>query len=355
MLGWQNPTALWALSVIAVPIIVHLLRTHHAKRIAFPTLRFVQPSRTAAVRMRMPSDVLLMLIRMAIVAAAAAGLAGPILLTNSRLSTWDARIARAVVIDRSESMRARNSTGAAPETAAAEAAEAEVRTATYASKFTATDVEDGVVRASRWLAAQPPSRREIVVISDLQRGALDESLVNCRRPRCRRPVHPGRRDRVPGELRRFAAPRHAGHRRPGTADRNNARIDIGGDGIAVRRQCAGLANPGCARIGGKGCSTAACRGDSRSLPWFRRSTDCRKTLRRASRAAGIDRRAQVRLDAASGASSTRERVAAGLSGRAPAGADSREIVAGTLGDSRSWRRRSAARARGGHPCQRARR
>ena len=178
MLGWQNPAALWTLSVIAVPIVVHLLRTYHAKRIAFPTLRFVQPSRTAAVRMRLPSDVLLMLIRMAIVAAAAAGLARPILLTNSRLSAWDARIARAVVIDRSESMRARNSTGMAPETAAAEAAEAEMRTATYASRFTATDIEDGLVRASRWLDAQPPSRREVVVISDLQRGALDESFVN---------------------------------------------------------------------------------------------------------------------------------------------------------------------------------
>ena len=58
MIGWLNPGALWALPLAALPILIHLLRTHHATRVAFPSLRFVQPSRTAAVRMRLPSDVL---------------------------------------------------------------------------------------------------------------------------------------------------------------------------------------------------------------------------------------------------------------------------------------------------------
>ena len=53
MIGWLNPAALWALPLAAVPVIIHLLRTHHARRVAFPSLRFVPPSRTAAVRMRL--------------------------------------------------------------------------------------------------------------------------------------------------------------------------------------------------------------------------------------------------------------------------------------------------------------
>jgi Aerotolerance regulator N-terminal len=175
MIGWLNPGALWALPVAAVPILIHLLRTHHATRVLFPSLRFVQPSRTAAVRMRMPSDILLMLIRVAIVAAGVGALAGPIALTGARVAAWNSRMARAVVVDVSDSMRAPDGSGSAPETAAGEAAAAELRTATSARRIDARDVEEGLARASAWLAASPPARREIVVVSDLQRGALSAS------------------------------------------------------------------------------------------------------------------------------------------------------------------------------------
>ena len=111
MIGWQNAAALWALPLAAVPFVVHLLRTHHAKRVAFPSLRFVQPSRTAAVRMRLPSDVLLMLVRIAIVALAVGALAGPIVLTEARTAAWNARTARAVVVDVSDSMRVADGSG----------------------------------------------------------------------------------------------------------------------------------------------------------------------------------------------------------------------------------------------------
>ena len=39
------------------------------------------------------------------------------------------------------------------------------------------DLADGVDRAVRWLRSAPPSRREIVLISDFQRGSLDEAAV----------------------------------------------------------------------------------------------------------------------------------------------------------------------------------
>ena len=171
MIAWQNAAALWALPLAAVPFLIHLLRTHHARRVAFPSLRFVQPSRTAAVRMRLPSDVLLMVVRIATVALAVGALAGPIVLTDARLAAWNARTARAVVVDVSDSMRVVDGSGASPERTASDAVAAELVTATYAKRIDTRDLADGFARASRWLAASPPAR-EIVVISDLQRGTL---------------------------------------------------------------------------------------------------------------------------------------------------------------------------------------
>ncbi len=135
MIGWLNPGALWALPLAALPVVIHLLRTHHAKRVAFPSLRFVQPSRTAAVRMRLPSDVLLMLVRVAVVALGVGALAGPIVLSETRVAAWNSRTARAVVVDVSDSMRAADGSGVAPEAAAAEAAAAELGTATYSRRI----------------------------------------------------------------------------------------------------------------------------------------------------------------------------------------------------------------------------
>ena len=173
MIGWQNPAALWALPLAAVPVIIHLLRTHHARRVAFPSIRFVPSSRTAAVRMRLPSDVLLMLLRVGIVALAIGAAAGPILLTDARIQAWDARTARAVVVDVSDSMRAPDGSGQAPERAAAEAAQAELDSAASSRRFEVrrrNEMEEALTRASRWLEASPPARREIVVISDFHHG-----------------------------------------------------------------------------------------------------------------------------------------------------------------------------------------
>ncbi len=175
MIGWLNPGAIWALPLAAIPIAIHLLRTHHATRVAFPSLRFVQPSRTAAVRMRLPSDILLMLVRVAIVAIGVAALAGPILLTEARVAAWNARTARAVIVDTSDSMRVPGGSGVAPEVAARETAAAELGTSTYGRRIDVRDLGEGLARASAWLASSPPARRELVVISDLQRGVLGAS------------------------------------------------------------------------------------------------------------------------------------------------------------------------------------
>ena len=50
MIHWLNPSALAGLALLGLPILIHLLRTRQAERIPFPSLRFVVPSETAAVR-----------------------------------------------------------------------------------------------------------------------------------------------------------------------------------------------------------------------------------------------------------------------------------------------------------------
>jgi Aerotolerance regulator N-terminal len=164
MLGWQHAAAFWLLPLIAVPIIIHLLRVHHAHRVLFPSLRFVRPSRSAAVRLRLPSDWLLLLLRMAIVALAICAVAAPVIVTERRVAGWNAQTARAVVVDGSGSMRS---------TTAREAARAELVNATYGRTFEAANVEEGVRRAVAWLTTVAPARREIVVVSDFQRGTVD--------------------------------------------------------------------------------------------------------------------------------------------------------------------------------------
>jgi len=177
MIGWLNPAALWALPLAAAPVLIHLLRTHHATRVAFPSLRFVPRSRMAAVRMRLPSDVALMFVRVAIVALSIVALAGPIVLTAARTAAWNSRTARAVVVDTSDSMGVPDATGVPPERAAAEAAAAELASATYGVRLEARDLRQGMARASAWLAASPPARREVVVISDFQRGGLTRTTT----------------------------------------------------------------------------------------------------------------------------------------------------------------------------------
>ncbi|HET7216414.1 MAG TPA: BatA domain-containing protein [Vicinamibacterales bacterium] len=168
MIGWQNPAALWGLLLLAGPVVVHLLRRHRAERVLFPSVRFVETSQTAAVRFRPPADLVLLLVRVAILAFAVAAAAGPIVLTASRISRWTGNTARAVVVDASESMR-----GAEIVTAAADASRSELQSAAYGQRFDSRDLADGIQRAASWLKTTPPSRKEIVVVSDFQRGAVD--------------------------------------------------------------------------------------------------------------------------------------------------------------------------------------
>ncbi len=163
---WLQPAALWLMTLAAVPIAIHLLRTRRSKRVAFPSVRFVRPSQTASVRLRAPSDLLLLALRVTIVALAGLACAQPLWITPAREAAWNARIARAIVVDASESMR---------DSVAADAVRAGVarESAAFASRtFESADIGDGITRAVTWLGHVPPARREIVVISDFQLGSM---------------------------------------------------------------------------------------------------------------------------------------------------------------------------------------
>jgi hypothetical protein len=165
MMRWLNPGALAGLVLLAGPVLVHLLLRHRARRIDFPSLRFVRASRTAAARFRLPSDTLLLLLRLAIIGLAVVSLAQPLLLTRSRITTWNGRMAKAVIVDASGSM--------APLAAeAAAAASGEFQPPALVARIDAGNLRTGIVRGAARLATMAPARREIVVISDFQWGAL---------------------------------------------------------------------------------------------------------------------------------------------------------------------------------------
>lgn len=166
---WLLPAALVGLLALGGPLLVHLLRRQRARTLLVPTVRFIPALDQSIVRIRRPADGWLLLLRMAIVACAALALARPLLLTDARAAAWGERVARVVVVDVSES------SGAA---VAAEAAAAQLETADVAHRIDATDLSPALRRAAAWLEAAPPARREIVVLSDFQRGALEAADVD---------------------------------------------------------------------------------------------------------------------------------------------------------------------------------
>jgi hypothetical protein len=177
MIGWQSPAVFWGMALVAIPFVIHLLRMHRADRVLFPSLRFVRMSQTAAVRLRIPSDWLLLALRMGIVALAVGAVAGPLLVTQSRVAAWNAGVARAVVVDTSASMASASADGTRSDASASEAVRSELESAAYGRRFDAVDLGIGASRAAVWLASAPPARREIVVISDFQRGSFDDTMV----------------------------------------------------------------------------------------------------------------------------------------------------------------------------------
>jgi hypothetical protein len=152
---WLKPAVLFLLVTAAAPILIHLLVQRRAEPFAFPTLRFLRPTRLASMRRRVLDDLPLLVVRCAILGAAVAALAGPLIVTSGRRDAWNRRVVRAVVSD-----------------AEAGAARGLAAGVFRAQEFSGPSLRDGVRRAIAWLEEAPPGRRELVVVSRFPVGAL---------------------------------------------------------------------------------------------------------------------------------------------------------------------------------------
>jgi hypothetical protein len=133
-----------------------------------PSVRFIESADRSMVRLRTISDPLLLLIRAAIIACAVLAVSRPLLLTDQRVALWGKRTARAVLIE---------STGRGRSAAANGVVAAQLSGADPIDTLETDDLRMGLRRAARWLAASPPVRREIVVISDFRRGVIDAEAL----------------------------------------------------------------------------------------------------------------------------------------------------------------------------------
>jgi hypothetical protein len=170
---WLNPWAWLGAVAIAIPIAVHLLGRRHPRRQAFPTLRFLPASRLLPSRRARPVDLPLMAARIAIVLLAAAALAQPVFVSRTPTATGNA-IVRAVIVDAGPSMNRNATAGGRAIDAARAAADRLSREAARATVIESADPRSAIPGASAWLAASP-YRRELVVVSDFQTGAVDAS------------------------------------------------------------------------------------------------------------------------------------------------------------------------------------
>src|SRR5262245_50831186 len=157
---WVNPLAWFGLAAVAVPIVVHLLAHSRAPRMPFPTLRFIQSTRLAAIRRRALDDIVLLAVRSAIVLLAVAAFAGPLLLTSSRRAEWNARRVRAIVV-------APPSPQSAGDSAIANLRQCAAPECVSAQTFESRALSDGIRRAVAWLESAPPARREVVIAAPL--------------------------------------------------------------------------------------------------------------------------------------------------------------------------------------------
>lgn len=169
---WQNPLAWAGLALAALPILIHLLGQGRARRQLFPTLRFFGTPRPLPTRRTRVHDLLLLLTRVAIIAAAVIALAQPLLLTKAMQGTSDRALARAIIVDTSASMLRQTPGNQRAIQMAQQIAERFFDSTSARAALLTGSPAHAIAGAVAWLARQP-ARGEIVVVSDFQTGTLD--------------------------------------------------------------------------------------------------------------------------------------------------------------------------------------
>jgi hypothetical protein len=166
-----QPWAWIGLVAVAAPIVAHMLARRSARRLPFPTVRFLPAAIQTPISRHRLTDIALLVVRCLVLIAAAAALAQPVWLTADRRRALGESVARAIVVDSgianaADPLVARLS--------------ADSTTARVAHADTPAHL---LAQASTWLAQQP-MRREIVLVSDFPAHALSKADL----------------DRVPAEI-----------------------------------------------------------------------------------------------------------------------------------------------------------
>jgi hypothetical protein len=156
-ISWLNAAAFAGLALVALPIAIHLLVRRQTRTLLYPSLRFLRETAVAAFRRQRIQDAALLACRVAIVAAAVAALAAPLVVTSSRTASYARRLARAVVL---------------VEAGAVDAYPALAADTFRAARFQRTAAADALADAVRWLGDQPPAAREIVLAGVWRRGSV---------------------------------------------------------------------------------------------------------------------------------------------------------------------------------------
>lgn len=157
-----QPWAWVGLVAVAAPIVAHMLARRSARRLPFPTVRFLPAAIQTPISRHRLTDITLLVVRCLILVLAAAALAQPVWLTADRRRALGDSIARAIVVD----------SGVAT---AAEPFAAELSSGSTVARVARAYVPAELLgEASTWLAQQS-MRREIVLVSDFPARALSRA------------------------------------------------------------------------------------------------------------------------------------------------------------------------------------
>jgi hypothetical protein len=167
---WLQPIAWLGLLAVVIPIVVHLLGRPRARLVRFPTLRFLELTRDAPTRRAVPTDLLLLALRLGIVLLAVVALARPVW-PDAAGGARASGIARAVLIDTSSSMARLTTTGTPMLVEARRLADSLAAGASEFLLVPSVRPGDALPGASAWLTGRG-GRPELVVISDFQVGAF---------------------------------------------------------------------------------------------------------------------------------------------------------------------------------------
>jgi hypothetical protein len=166
-----TPVALWGLTLLLGPVLVHLLSRRRAVRRPFPSLRFLEATRLPPVARRRLEDRRLLLLRLAILALAVLALARPVWPT--RVASAPNEEARVIVEDTSASAlrvtRADTSRRTVREVMRARA-DSIASEAGETLRVRSHDPASVLPAASAWLAARGGG--ELVVLTDGQPDVL---------------------------------------------------------------------------------------------------------------------------------------------------------------------------------------